>query len=71
MPFAASGGLVHISCSYLDWDSRDAVRNKDGGRSGPGLFDRITDIGKNRESEMCFSSLLWVCATNNLGSWEV
>jgi hypothetical protein len=46
----------------------DAVRNEDSGRSGPGLFDRITDIGENRESEMCFPSFLWVCATNNLGS---
>ena len=44
------------------------LRDEESGGRGTGLLDGIGDVGENGQAEVCLSSLLGVCATNDFGT---
>lgn len=47
---------------------QEFLRDEDGGGSSAGLLDGLAHIGEDGAIKMCLTSLLGVCAANNLGT---
>lgn len=72
MPAAATGGLkdkTMLSTRSVDSSGHQIdLRNKDRGGGRSGVLHSFGNIRKHGEAEVLLSSLLGVCATNNLGT---
>lgn len=60
--------LLLATCPCTLVIQRVFLRNEDGGGSSAGLLDGLAHILEDGAIKMCLTSLLGVCAANNLGT---